>query len=385
VKKKLPWMVLAVVAVAALALWWFWPFGGNGAMRLSGAVEIQEVRLASKTGGRVQKIFVNEGDIVEFRYDRVTELLRLEVPEWEAQRDQWEAKLKAAKAEYDRVVAGPRDEEKQAAEAAAQAAEAKYELLKNGYRDEEKRQAEAEWKGAEAERKQTEEDFTRLAELYRMRAAARADFDAALSARDRVRNRAEAAKAKHDQMQRGFRSEEIAQAKAEAEKARWNAKELYNGSRLEDIRLAAARVDEAKAKLAEAQVYVNEATVIVPKELGTARIEVLAVRPGDVVAANQPLIRVLKIDDWWVKVFVPETKLGLIKVDMEVDVYTDTDSHAPFKGRIVQIANVAEFTPRNVQSLDERRHQVFAVKVQVLNAEGRFHAGMAAEVVVPAR
>src|SRR5262249_52933654 len=142
------------------------------------------------------------------------------------------------------------------------------------------------------------------------------------------------------------------------------------------------KVAETRAKLTEAQFYVNEATVYAPENLGKARVEVLMVRPGDVVAANQPLIRVLRLDDWWVKVFVPETKLANVQKGMEVDVFNDTDSKA-YRGKVIMIANISEFTPRNVQSLDERRHQVFAIKVQVLNPEGRFHGGMAAEVVVP--
>ena len=109
----------------------------------------------------------------------------------------------------------------------------------------------------------------------------------------------------------------------------------------------------------------------------------LAVRTGDLVPPNQPVLRVLRDDDLWVKVFVPETQLGEIKLGRQVEVTVDSYPGRRIPGTIDQIASVSEFTPRNVQSVDERRHQVFAVKVKVDNRDGIFKSGMAAEVAIP--
>jgi len=92
---------------------------------------------------------------------------------------------------------------------------------------------------------------------------------------------------------------------------------------------------------------------------------------------------VLWDDDLWVKVFVPETELGKVRLGDQVDVTVDTYPGRRLPGVIDQIASVSEFTPRNVQSIDERKHQVFAIKVKVDNHEGLFKSGMAAEVTVP--
>jgi multidrug resistance efflux pump len=90
-----------------------------------------------------------------------------------------------------------------------------------------------------------------------------------------------------------------------------------------------------------------------------------------------------RVDDLWVKVFVPATELGRLRVGHVVAVTVDSHPGKRFAGEVVWIATASEFTPRNVQSIDERRHQVFAVKVRVADPGGVFKSGMAAEVLVP--
>jgi HlyD family secretion protein len=89
-----------------------------------------------------------------------------------------------------------------------------------------------------------------------------------------------------------------------------------------------------------------------------------------------------RADDLWVKVFVPATDLGRVRVDQAVEVTVDSHPERRFRGAVVQVAAASEFTPRNVQSVDERRHQVFAVKIRVADPHGVFKCGMAAEVFV---
>jgi multidrug resistance efflux pump len=83
-----------------------------------------------------------------------------------------------------------------------------------------------------------------------------------------------------------------------------------------------------------------------------------------------------------VKVFVPETELGKVKVGQKVDVLIDSFPGKHFPGTVDQIATQSEFTPRNVQSADERKHQVFAIKVKVDNSASIFKSGMAADVIL---
>ena len=180
----------------------------------------------------------------------------------------------------------------------------------------------------------------------------------------------------------GNRPEDKAEAKADWLRAQAQYEELKNGTRVEDKALAKAKLDEARANFDQAEVNLKEAVVSVPENLGKVVIEIVSVRPGDLVPAGQPVVRVLRTKDLWVKIFVPETKMDLVPLHKEVEVSIDAP-HRLFKGIVQQKASSSEFTPRNVQSSEERRYQVFAVKVKVDDPQGVLNAGMAAEVRIP--
>jgi multidrug resistance efflux pump len=346
---------------------------------LPGTVEVQEIRLGSKVGGRVQSVSIRESD----RVRAGQELVRFETPELDAQRDQLRAKLQAVEADLLKARRGPRPEEKAEAKAAVAGAEARLERLKNGWREEERRQAKNEAEAADADLVQAKTEFERIDKLTKTGggvAITRTEWDAARAAKDRSQKRYEAATAHYEMMNNGSRVEDVAEATAEVARTKAKSALLENGTREEDITLAEATVAEIKGRLAEVEVNRKEAVVCAP---GPAIVDVLAVRTGDLVPPNQPVLRVLRDDDLWVKVFVPETQLGEIKLGRKVQVTVDSYPGRRIPGTIDQIASASEFTPRNVQSVDERRHQVFAVKVKVDNRDGIFKSGMAAEVSIP--
>lgn len=375
-------LIVLVVAVAG-AVAAFWPFGNNHKLRLPGIVEIQEVRLGSKVGGRVEKLFVIEGQTVS-PDDSNHELVRFEAPELRNQKEQLLARLKQAEEEWKKAVDGPRWEEKKSAFFAFEIAKAKHERVKAGWRKEEKDQAKFELDTAEADYEQALKEWTRLAGLYRTMGASRMEYDTALAARDRTQGRLNSARARYDMVVvNGSRQEDINEAAAERERAHINWRLLENGTRKEDIAIARAKVDELNTQIGAIDINLAETTVKVPSNLGRAVVEVVSVRPGDLVAPNQPIIRVLRVEDLWVKVYVPETQYGYVTLNKEVEVTIDTHRGKIFKGVVMQRSNISEFTPRNVQSVDERRHQVFGVKILVRDAQGILNAGMAAEVTIP--
>jgi HlyD family secretion protein len=373
-------LVVGVLAVAGGAAWLWGPFGGHRAsLVLPGTVEVQEIRLGSKVGGRVQSVSVREGE----RVKAGQELVRFETPELDAQREQLRAKLRSAEADLLKARNGPRPEEKAEAKAAVGMMEAKLDRLKNGWREEEKRQAKNEADAADADLTQAKSEFERLDRMSKTGGGAaitKSEYDLARAIRDRSQKRYEAAIAHYDMMMNGSRPEDIAEAAAELAKTKARSTMLENGTREEDIALAEATVAEIKGRLAEVEVNRKEAVVLAP---GPAVIDVLAVRAGDLVSPNTPVLRVLRDDDLWVKVFVPETELGQTRLGQKVDVTIDAYPGRRLPGTIDQIASVSEFTPRNVASIDERRHQVFALKVKVENHNGVFKSGMAAEVTIP--
>jgi HlyD family secretion protein len=101
------------------------------------------------------------------------------------------------------------------------------------------------------------------------------------------------------------------------------------------------------------------------------------------VQAGTPVAKILRTADLWVKTYVPETQLGKLRLGQEVQVTMDSYPDVRFAGRVTLIGSESEFTPRNVQTVDERRHQMFGVRVKIDDPEGRFKSGMAAEVYIP--
>ena len=262
-------------------------------------------------------------------------------------------------------------------------AKARYDRVKFGWRAEEKEQAKGELETAKADYDQALKEWNRVEALFKQKAAARLDYDAALAVRDRSRGRRDSARAKVHMMKIGSRPEDIAEAKAEWEKTKAQYEQLINGTRPEDIAVARAKVAELRANIGAIDINLAETTISVPSELGKAVVEVVSVRPGDLVMPNQAVLRVLRVKDLWVKVYVPETQYGLVTLDKKVDVTIDSYPGRVFKGVVIQRSNISEFTPRNVQSADERRYQVFGVKILVSDAQGVLNAGMAAEVTIP--
>jgi multidrug resistance efflux pump len=368
-------VVLALAATAAVGFF-YWPFGrGADELRLPGVVEIQEVRLGPRVAGRVADVFVAEGDVV--KKDKV--LVRLAAPELDAQLEQWQAKLRQAQAERATYQTdGPRAQEIAASAAAADAARARLMRLRLGNRPEEVRTARSDLASAEADARLAESEFERMQRLVGT-AAPQADFDVARAAKRRGEARVASARAHLDLMEAGNRVEDIEEGAAELRRAKAAYEQLVAATRL-DAEAADGRVAEAEGKVREIEADIKELTVTAPEP---AVVEVLAVRKGDLVAANQPVVRVLRTADLWIKVYVPETELSKVRLDQEVTATVDGFPGRRFQGRIIQISSESEFTPRNVQSVDERRHQVFGVRVRVDDPQGVFKSGMAAEVVVP--
>lgn len=359
------------------ALGFYWLLDRErGELRLHGIVETQEVRLSSKIGGRIKKILVREGETVQPNQ----ELVLLEAPELEARRDQLQAAWEAAQAQLARAQNGSRPEEKAAARATLDLAEAKLKRLEAGYRREEVTMAHGDWKALEGDLQRAQKDWEREERLLSSRSTSAAEHDAAWGNLVRLREQSKVAHARWQMMTAGYRPEEIAEARAERDKARAQLELLENGTRAEEIAEAKARVAELYAKVRENDAQLQEAVVLAPD---AALVEVVAVRRGDTVAPNQPLVRVLLAEDLWVKAYVPEPELGKVRLNQEVNVTIDSFPGRTFRGVIGQIASVSEFTPRNVQTADERHHQVFAIKVRVLESAQVFKSGMAAEVIIP--
>lgn len=164
-----------------------------------------------------------------------------------------------------------------------------------------------------------------------------------------------------------------------ATKARASSEDLQllrKGTRKEDIAAARAQLELQQGQLGVLLKQRSETDV---KASVTGVVQSFGLRPGDLVAPNQTVAEILESSQLWVRIYVPETMLGLLQVNQQVKVRVDTYPRDSFPGRISSIASQGEYTPRNVQTRAQRAEQVFGVKVLV-DPDPRLHAGMAAEV-----
>lgn len=151
---------------------------------------------------------------------------------------------------------------------------------------------------------------------------------------------------------------------------------LQKGSRTEDIAAARAQVEQAQRRVES--LMKNRAETDVRSTVAGV-VQSFGLRPGDLVAPNQPVAEILESNQLWVRVYVPETMLGLVHVGQPVRVRVDTWPNETFAGHVGTIASQGEYTPRNVQTRSQRAEQVFGVKVLV-DPNPKLHAGMAADV-----
>ena len=280
------------------------------ATSVSGTIEVDQVRLASRYGGRVLKLSAQEGDALTNNQP----LAELEANELHAHRARAAAQLAEAEA-------GPRKEEIAATK--------------------------ADWEAQVAQLDFARAEAARAEELFAQKAISATERDAATMRATSLDKAVAAAKARYDLLLAGTRTEQLA---------------------------------AARAQLAALDAQLRETRITAP---GDCVLETLNVKVGDVLAPNQQLATLLLTNHLWVRVFVPEMWLGHIRVGQPLAVRVDSFRGRDFAGTVEQIARAAEFTPRNVQTADERVKQVFGVKVRLENSANDLRAGMAADVFFP--
>jgi multidrug resistance efflux pump len=150
---------------------------------------------------------------------------------------------------------------------------------------------------------------------------------------------------------------------------------LREGTRPERLAQARAQLEEIEAQFREMQITAPTDSIL----------EILSVKVGDVLAPNREVATLILPSYLWVRVYVPQPWLGHIKLGDEVRARVDSFRGDEFKGIVEQINRQAEFTPRNVQTVEDRIRQVFGVKIRLENRDDKLRAGMSADVVFSKR
>ncbi len=299
-------------------------------LRVSGHVEATEVRVAAEVGGRLVALTVAEGD-------------RLQAGDIVARVDTRDVELEIGRAEAER-----------------EAAEAQVRLLEAGARPEDVRQAQAQIDALEAE----------IAAIDAELVAATADrerFESLLAADAGSRKQRDDAAARVNVLQERTRALREQIRAGEEVVAR-----LESGARTEEIEAARARVAVVDAQIAVLRKRIDDATVVAPA--GGIVTQTL-VEQGEIVAPAMPLFVVTDIDRAWANLFVPEPAVPRLTIGQAAVVFTDAGG-AGLPGTVTFVSPQAEFTPRNVQTAEERSMLVYRIKVAVDNREGVLKPGM---------
>ena len=297
--------------------------GGGEILAANGTIEATEVEVSSKLPGRIAQLLVREGDAVQANQI----IARLDMAEIEAEVAQHRAALARTEAQLKELLAGSRVEEIEEAHANLRQAEDNLKLAKD--------------------------DWDRFDNLFK---------EGAISAqeRDRAKNKVEVA---------------ISQVKA----ARERYQMIRIGPRPEVIEAARHERDRAKAALGAAQVRLRDGTILAPLAgiVLTKRAE-----QGEIINPGFPIVVLIDPDDLWLRVYIPESEIGLVKIGQKGTITVDSFPNRRFEGKVIEISSKAEFTPRTVQTKKERVNLVFGVKISLDNRERLLKPGMPADAEI---
>jgi HlyD family secretion protein len=362
-RKRIVIIVLVLAAVLAGVAYSSGWFNRDSSLQGSGTVEARDIRVGSKVGGRIDKVLVREGDSVKAGQVLIT----FDDKELQAALDQ-------SKAAAEKAARGYRPEEIAEAKAAFAEARAEYEQRKNGYRREDIAAAQADLDRAKADAARAKLDYDRYEALSQKDLVSKQQRDTSEAAWRMADAAQSNAQHKLDELHQGYRPEEIAASQARYEQAEATYSKFARGNRREDV-------DLAKASFSYDEARFREREVVAPSD---ASVEVLDVRPGDLIAPNTPVATLLERDQIYIRIYIPETEIGHVTLGQKAEVRVDSFSKTVFDGVVEQINQQAEFLPRNVQTREERVHQVFGVKVRIDDPSNRVRAGMAADVKLKA-
>lgn len=310
-----------------------------------------------------------------------------------------------------------------AAENAYKQAKARLALVEAGARSEQIEQARAGVEQARAQYLNARQDAERAQELFAAGAISRQQLDSAISRRDTAQATLAAAEAKLAELQAGARPEELeqaraaeAQARAQMEGARLNlqvVKELYAdrlvakqqleqartqyrsalegvavararlqlllaGARAEAIRSARAQVEQARGALESAKAMREYLTIRAPV---SGRVILKVAEQGELVTPGMPIVRIANLDSVWLRVYVPEPDMR-VRLGNRAEVVVDAFPERRFEGKVTEIADSPEFTPKNVQTKEERAKLVFGVKITLANPTHELKPGMPADATI---
>lgn len=378
-------VVAVIVAIVAYSRGWFTSAPANR-IAFSGNIEMTEVKVAFRIPGRIVELSLKEGDQVKAG----TVVARLDSAQLQSQKQRVEAAKSSSKARLDQVntsidlqaetVEGQIEQRR----AEVRSAQAQLDELLAGSRKQDVEQARAAADRARTEYQNAERDWRRAETLFR-------DEDISATAHDQSKTRFDAAAAALRQaeerlslVQEGPRPETIEAARAQLGRAQAGLR-LAEASRLEVKRTRQERearladIEQVQAELGVVEAQLNDSVAVAPTD---GVVLVKSAELGEVVAAGSTVLTLGDVDHPWLRGYVGEADLGRVKLGMPVRITTDSFPGKVYQGKISFIASEAEFTPKQIQTREERVKLVYRIKVDVENPNHELKSNMPADAVI---
>ncbi len=380
-KKRIVPVVALLILVAAVVVWLNWPDGrAAGMIVFSGNIEMTEVDVAFKTSGRLLERAVDEGDEVK----KGMTLARLDDEQLRWQREQAVAALAAAQSRLAELDAQIRyQKENMSAQvdqrmAEVRQSEAQLKELLAGSRSQEIAQSEAAVQRALSAQRKAEGDFKRASELRQDEDISAIEFDQYKSAFESAQAELDRVRQQLDLVKEGPRTEDIEAARAQAQRSQAGLRQAQAVAL--DIRrseqgreTARADIEKAKAVLSQLESQLADTVVESPTD---GVVLVKHAEPGEVLAAGSSVVSVGDVDHPWLRGYIPESSLGRVRLGSKVKVTNDSYPGKAYQGEITFISSEAEFTPKQIQTPQERVKLVYRIKVSVANPERELKLNM---------
>ncbi len=372
-KKKLP--ILLVVAAAAVGLY-LWQAGTfrkpDNRILVSGNLELTLVDLSFKIAGRMTELNVKEGDWVK----KGQLIARLDPVQLREQRFRDVAAVSNAQSNYDQLVTSIQYQEATletdvaARKADLDEARAKLDELLAGSRPQEIQQAEAGVADAKAQLDQTRADWERAQTLYKNEDISTQQFDQYRQRFDSATAMLRQANEKSSMTKEGPRKEDIAAARAQVAHAQAalgtaEANRIDLSRKKQELVARRAQIEQARGQAGISDAQLSDTEIYAPID---GVVLVKSAEAGEVLAAGTTIVTVGDLDHPWLRAYVGETDLGRVKLGEKVKLSTDSYPGKTYWGTVSFISAEAEFTPKQIQTKEERAKLVYRIKVDVENS-----------------
>jgi HlyD family secretion protein len=373
-KKKWPFLVVLIIIVVALLVWflYFDRDERSDTLIVSGNIEVTDVQLGFKITGRVEECLVDEGDWgvkgqLIARLENVDQRIAVELAR---------ARLAGAGSVLAEFTEGSRPQEIALARAMVDQARQMMLELTRGSRKQEIESAKSDLatalaavETAQAEFTKAKADYDRFSALYKESGISQRDFNSyetlyavATNRVTQAESRVDAARQALSLKEEGPRTEKIEQSKAALAQAEAEFSLVTEGPRGERIDQAQARVDEAQQVLNQALQQLAYTELSAPMD---GVILVRSAEPGEFLNPSTPVVTLVDLEHPWLRAFINELDLGKVRLGDRVSVTTDSYPGRKYSGTLSFVASQAEFTPKSVQTFEERVKLMYRIKVDL--------------------